>query len=76
MITEHFNNKDNVLELISKYNPVVVSNEDILINDIKIKKQKLDIVNVCNYYKDAMPSNTHLVVPNYLKLPQALEEQR
>lgn len=76
VIEEQFNNKDKVLELISKYNPLIVSNEDIKIDDIEVKKQELDLVNIVSYYQDKESINPHLIVPNYLKLPQALEEKK
>ena len=76
VIEEQFNNKEYVLDLINKYNPRVVSNEDIVIDDINVKRQKLDFVSICKFYKDKEKKNPHFVVPNYLKLPQALEEKR
>lgn len=76
VIEEQFNTKEKVLELIDRYQPVIVSNEDIVIGDTEIKKQVLDIENICLYYQDKPSDNPHLVVPNYLKLPQALEERK
>ena len=62
-----------MLEIIKKYNPVIVSNEDMLFDYIVIKKQELDIISIVDYYQSNESLNPHLVVPNYLKLPQALE---
>lgn len=76
VIREQFNTKENVLKLIEKYNPVIVSSDDIVLDNIKVNKQVLDIENVVLYYQDKSSVNVHLVVPNYLKLPQALEEQK
>ena len=76
VIEEQFNKKDKVLELIDKYNPIIVSNEDIKIDDIEVKKQELDLESIVSYYQDKEALNPHLVVPNYLKLPQALEEKK
>ena len=76
VIEEQFNNKEYVLKLIDEYRPIVISNEDIVIDDVKVKRQDLDYINICNYYKDKEVKNPHFVVPNYLKLPQALEEKR
>lgn len=73
IIEEQFNSIDKVKELIAKYNPIIVSNEDIEIDNTIIKKQTLDIAKIVSYYKDTPGLNPHLVVPNYLKLPQALE---
>lgn len=75
VIEEQFNSKERVLELIEKYQPMIVSNEDITIDDVEVKKQVLDIEKIVSYYQDKPTLNPHLVVPNYLKLPQALEEK-
>lgn len=76
VVVEQFNSKDKVLELIDKYNPVIVSDSNIQIDDISVSKQELDIVKIVEYYKNFESVNYHLVVPNYLKLPQALEEKK
>lgn len=74
LIKEQFNNTEEVIKLIDKYNPTIVSDSNISINNINISKTQLDIISIVNYYKDCPSINPHLVVPNYLKLPQALEE--
>ena len=76
IIEEQFNNKDFLIEIINKYNPTIVSESNLTIEDITIEKTPLDIVKIVNYYKDYPTTNPHLVVPNYLKLPQALEEKK
>ena len=76
IIEEQFNNKDFLIDIINKYNPTIVSESNLSINDITIEKTPLDIVKIVNYYKDYSTTNPHLVVPNYLKLPQALEEKK
>ena len=73
VIKEQFNNKDVVLDIINKYNPTIVSDSDLIINDIVIKKQKLNIENICSYYQNKVSTNPHFIVPNYLKLPSAME---
>lgn len=73
VIEEQFNSKDKVMEIIDKYNPVIVSDNNIKIDNIEVKKVQLDVVKIVDYYKDYESLNCHLVVPNYLKLPQALE---
>ena len=73
VIEEQFANIDKVLQIINKYNPKIVSDNNIEINNNKITKQKLDFIKIINYYKNAKSINPHLAVPNYLKLPQALE---
>ena len=35
---------------------------------------ELDIESIYNYYKDSEKVNPHMVLPNYLKLPQVLEK--
>lgn len=75
VIKEQFNNEEMVLDIINKYNPTIVSDNDLTINNIIIKKQKLDIKNICSYYKNKNSINTHLIVPNYLKLPSAMEKK-
>lgn len=74
VIKEGFYNKEDVLKIINEYNPRVVSDNDINIDNLVVNKQKLDIIKIVNYYKDKKGFNPHLVNPNYLKLPQALEE--
>lgn len=76
VIKEQFNNKDMVLDIINKYNPTIVSDNDLVIDDVVIKKQKLDIRNICSYYQNKTAINTHLIVPNYLKLPSAMEDKK
>lgn len=73
VIEEQFMKKDMVLELIDKYQPVIVSDGNIMVDNIEVKKQKLDIIKIVSYYQDKEDMNPHLVVPNYLKLPQVLE---
>ena len=76
IIEEQFNNKEFLIDIINKYNPSLVSESNLSIDDITIEKTPLDIVKIVNYYKDYPTTNPHLVVPNYLKLPQALEEKK
>lgn len=76
VIEEQFNNGDYIKTLIDKYNPIIVCDNDINLFNEVIKKTELDIINIVDYYKDNVGENVHLVVPNYLKLPQALEEKK
>lgn len=76
VIPEQFNTKDSVLELIDKYKPTIVSNEDITIASLNLKTQIPNILNIVSHYQCLETINPHLVVPNYLKLPQALEEKK
>ena len=74
VIKEEFNNIDKVREIIDRYHPKVVSNQELVIDNRVYEKKELDIIKIVNYYKDAPLVNVHLVNPNYLKLPQAMEE--
>lgn len=77
ILKDNFNNKEELLKQINKYEDAdIVSNEIIDNGDIKARKIDYDIVNIVNHYKYELPVNPHLVVPNYLKLPQALEENK
>jgi len=66
-------NGNQVLELIEKYHPVVISNEFGVLGTIKLDKVNLDVLKIVNYYQDKPTINAHKLVPNYLKLPQVLE---
>lgn len=76
IIKEGFYKKEDVLKVIEKYNPEIVSNEDIFEEEIKTKKEELNIEKIIKYYNTFEGGNPHLANPNYLKLPQALEEQK
>ncbi len=73
---EQFNTKKVVEEIIEKYNPLIISDNNIEINNIKVPKQKLNFLNIVNYYKNKKEVNPHLLVPNYLKLPEAMEKKK
>lgn len=70
---ECFMKKEDVLALCDKYNPYIVGIDQSIIGKYKINKQNLDILKIVNYYMDKDRVNPHKIVPNYLKLPQALE---
>ena len=76
VIEEQFNSTSFVEKLIEKYHPIIVCDNNINLLGKEINKTELDIINIVNYYKDNNPCNVHLVVPNYLKLPQALEDKK
>ena len=76
IINEHFTNQEEVLNIINKYNPTIVVDNELTINNITISKKELDIIAIVKYYHNYQTTNPHLVVPNYLKLPQALEEKK
>ena len=76
IIEEQFINKDNLIKIINKYNPYIISNEELNINDIEVNKLNLDFSKIINYYKDSKKLNSYELKPNYLKLPQALENRK
>ena len=76
IIEEQFINRDNLIEIINKYNPYIISNEELNINDIKVNKINLDFSKIINYYKDSKKYNSYELKPNYLKLPQAMENRK
>lgn len=75
IIKEHFGNKEEVLKIIEKHHPVIVSNEEINNEEIKTSKQTLDIQKIISYYQNEQEDNYFTIKPNYLKLPQALEDR-
>ena len=76
LIKEHFTTKEELLNLCNEYDPYIVSTGISVIGKYKINKQALDISKIVNYYKDKEKVNYYKLVPNYLKLPQALEVKK
>lgn len=71
---EHFSNILEVNEIIEKYENIkIVTNSVIKLEDYKLI-DKLDIEKIVTYYQKKNSVNAHLVLPNYLKLPQVLEK--
>ncbi len=64
---------EEIIALCHKYNPLIVGTQANVIGKYRIKKQNLDIIKIVNYYKTETKVNAHSLLPNYLKLPQALE---
>ena len=75
IIDEEFVSRDKLLELIDKYNPYIVSNDFNVVSVHKLNKVNLDVLKIVDYYKDMDKVNYHALVPNYLKLPQAMENR-
>ena len=75
IIDEEFVSREKLLELIDKYNPYIVSNDFNVVSVHKLNKVNLDVLKIVDYYKDMDKVNYHAIVPNYLKLPQAMENR-
>ena len=75
LLIDEMNVKDiDVIKLIEKYNPYIVGVNTSIIGKYKINKQELDIEKIVKYYMDKETVNYFKLVPNYKKLPQALED--
>lgn len=75
VIEEQFVSGNRLLELINEYNAYIVSNDFNVLGTHKFNKVNLNILEIVNYYKNSKKVNYHALVPNYLKLPQALENR-
>ena len=75
LIDEQFVSSNKLIELIEEYNPYIVSNDFYVLGIYKFNKVNLDILRIVDYYKDMDKVNYHALVPNYLKLPQAMENK-
>ena len=73
VINEHFGNIEEVNDIINKYDDVLVVSNNSGNDNVKVINE-LDIESIYNYYKDKDKVNPHMVLPNYLKLPQVLEK--
>ena len=73
LIPEKCLNIEEIIPLCEQYNPILLSYNNNVIGKYKVNKQDLDILKIINYYIDKERVNPHSLIPNYLKLPQALE---
>ena len=73
IIPEQFMSKDKIISFISQYHPVIVSDMDGFIDTISYQKVDLDFSSIVSYYSSCDEILCHLLNPNYLKLPQVLE---
>lgn len=73
VINEHFGNIEEVNDIINKYDDILVVSNNSDNDNVKVINE-LDIESIYNYYKDKVKVNPHMVLPNYLKLPQVLEK--
>ena len=76
VIEEKFINLSNLMDLVNKYHPYIVTTEDINIDNIQINKINIDILKIINYYQDKEKVNYYALVPNYIKQPQAVENKK
>lgn len=73
---EKFATKEEVIEQINLYKDAkVISNKNFKIDEFEVEKVELDIEKIIKYYINEPTCNINDVLPNYLKLPQALEEK-
>ena len=70
---ERYASKEDIIAICNKYSPHIISPDISVIGKYKINKQTLDIEKITKYYQDKEKVNYHKLLPNYLKLPQALE---
>lgn len=75
IIDEQFVSGNELLEKINEYKPYIVSNDFNVVGKYKLNKVNLDVLSIVDYYKDKKTVNYHALVPNYLKLPQAMENK-
>ena len=73
---EEFMDSEKINTLIKKYDPYIVGVNNDIINGNKVNKVELDLLKIVDYYLDKEKVNHHKIVPNYLKLPQALEDKK
>lgn len=73
VIKEACMNKKDIHDLCKEYNPYIVGIDANVIGTYKVNRQELNIPKIVNYYLDKEKVNYYKLVPNYLKLPQALE---
>ena len=75
LIEEGFVSGRRLIELIEEYDPYIVSNDYYVLGKYKFNKVSLDVLRIVDYYKNMDKVNYHALVPNYLKLPQAMENR-
>ena len=74
IINDHFSNIDEINEILDKYKNInIIASTDIKLDNYN-KIEELDIEKIVLYYQCKDKVNAHMVLPNYLKLPQVLEK--
>ena len=68
--------KEELVNLCNKYKPYIVGVDTSVIGVYKINKQIVMPDKIVNYYIDKEKVNYHKALPNYLKLPQAIETKK
>ena len=76
IIKEECMSKEKIVSLCNEYNPYIVGTDTSIIGTYKIHRQELDIPKIVDYYIGKEKVNYYKLVPNYLKLPQALEGKK
>lgn len=76
IIKEQFNTEEEVLKIIAKYNPLIVSNENLTIGNFHVSKVNYNFLKIIEYSKNLPLQNPHNANPKYLKLPQVLEDKK
>lgn len=76
VIDERNAKKEEILRLIDEYQPYIVGVKEMGISENEVVVSKLDVLKIVNYYMDKEEVNYFKLVPNYLKLPQALEDRK
>lgn len=67
---------EEIVKLIDEYQPYIVGVKEMNIGEKKVISERLDVLKIVNYYMDKEEVNYFKLVPNYLKLPQALEDRK
>lgn len=73
---EQFASIEKVKELLEKYHPYLVGTNINTNINYPLNKIELNIPKIINYYQKESKVNYHKLVPNYLKLPQAIEDKK
>lgn len=75
ILPEKYASKEEVLSLITKYKPTIVSTQNITIDEINVPKYTQNITKIITYYEKEAGIHPHRLQVNYLKEPQAVEEK-
>ena len=73
LLEEKCVSKEDIINICNDYNPYIVSTDINVIGKYKTNKQYQNPLYIVKYYLSKEKVNCHQVLPNYLKLPQALE---